>query len=435
MTQSDSTYSARGFLCLGLLSLLILVGGFGIWSVGTQISGAIIASGRIEVDRNRQVVQHLYGGTVAQILVHEGDSILAGDPLIQLDDTLITSEISILERQLYEFMARRGRLESERDDLGAINFEKELVEVANRKSDIADLIAGQKRLFYSRKTSLQKEIEQFSRQKTQISDQIKGFEAQHAALTLQLELINEELSNQQNLLDRGLAQASRVLNLQREEAQLAGQIGELLANKAQAEGRMTEIDIEILKNQELRREEAISSLRDIQFKEMEILEQRNILRERQARLTIKAPVSGVVYGMNVFAERSVIRPADPLLYIVPQDRPLVIAAQVEPIHIEQVLVGQGVTLRFSTFDQRTTPELYGHVHQVSADIFVDETTQQSYYRAEILVNDGEHLKLPENLVLIPGMPVESFIKTQDRTPLAYLVQPFTDYLAKAFRES
>ncbi len=269
----------------------------------------------------------------------------------------------------------------------------------------------------------------------QITDQIIGIDAQQTALIRQLELIEQELGDQQSLLDRGLAQASRVLSLQREEARLSGTVGELTAQKAQAEGRSTEIDIEILKLDTQRREEAITTLRDFQFRERELAEQRRALMERLDRLVITAPVSGVVYGLRVYAPRSVIRAADPVMYLVPQDRPLVIAAQVLPINIDQLSVDQNVSLRFPALDQRQTPELFGRVVQISADAFQDEGSQVSYYRAEIVLSEGEIDRLPEGVTLIPGMPVEAFIRTADRTPLAYLVKPFTDYFAKAFRES
>lgn len=435
MTERSSSMSPRGFLVFGFVALFVLVGGFGTWSVLTQISGAVIANGRIEVDSNRQVVQHLHGGQVADILVSEGSTVKVGDPLILLDDTRLNSEEIILEGQLYEMMARRGRLEAERDDRKAINFEPELLQAATRDADIADLVDGQNRLFQARNTAMAQEAEQLGKRRTQIADQIVGIEAQTDALRRQIELIEKELADQQSLLDRGLAQAGRVLSLQREQARLSGQHGELIASRAQAEGRITEIEIELLRNETARRETAIATLRDLQYRELEVREQRNALREKLSRLVIRAPVSGIVYGMTVFAKNSVIRPAEPLLYLVPQDRPLVIAAHIEPTHIEEIHIGQPVTLRFSTFDQRTTPELLGTINQVSADIFLDEATQIGYYRAKILVNDGELDKLPDNISLIPGMPVESFVKTQDRTPLGYLVKPFSDYLAKAFRES
>jgi HlyD family secretion protein len=211
-------------------------------------------------------------------------------------------------------------------------------------------------------------------------------------------------------------------------------VGELAANEAQARGRITEIDIEILNLQSQRREEAITQLRDIQSRELELRERRRALLERMSRLDVKAPLSGIVYDLRVFARRSVIRPADPVLYIIPQDRPLVINARVEPIDIDKLTIGQDVTLRFSALDQRKTPELTGTVKLISADAFQDENTRQSYYRAEIVLSEGEQARLPQDTTLLPGMPVEAFIRTEDRTPIAYLVKPLTDYFTKAFRE-
>ena len=259
-------------------------------------------------------------------------------------------------------------------------------------------------------------------------------EAQQTSLTRQLELIAKELADQQSLLDRGLAQATRVLALQREEARLTGTMGALESQKAQASGRVTEIDIEILRLTAARREEAITNLRDLQYRELELHEQRRALIDRLTRMDITAPVAGIVYDLKVFARRSVVRPADPVLFIVPQDRPLIINAQVEPIHIDKLYLGQEVTLRFSALDQRQTPELLGEVVKISADAFVDEGTKLSFYRAEIVLSEGEQARLPPDTVLIPGMPVEAFIRTEDRTPIDYLTKPFTDYFAKAFRE-
>lgn len=428
-------WSARRHLTIGFLGLLVLVGGFGSWAVMTQISGAIVAPGRFEVDQNRQVVQHQTGGTVATILTDEGDQVEAGQMLIQLDGVELRSQLVITEGQLYELMARRGRLEAERDGKDTPTFDDELIEVSQRKPDVAELVTGQTNLFYARRDSIAQEIEQLGKRSAQISSQIEGITAQEASLAEQLDLIQEELANQQSLLDRGLAQAARVLNLQREQARLNGELGDLAASKAQAEGRITEIDIERLKLGTRTREEAITRLRDLRYRELELIEQRNALRGELDRMDIRAPVSGIVYGMQVRTPRSVVRAAEPLMYLVPQDRPLVIAARVDLIHIDQLVSGQQVTLRLSALDQRNTPELYGEVIQISADAFEDEVTGQSYYRAEITLNPGEMSKLPEGTILIPGMPVEAFIRTGDRTPLTYLVRPLTDYFTRAFRES
>ncbi|UWQ25254.1 HlyD family type I secretion periplasmic adaptor subunit [Leisingera aquaemixtae] len=433
--SGDGNWSARRPLIIGLITLVVLVGGFGSWSVLSSISGAVVATGRIEVDRNRQVVQHLDGGIVAEILVDEGDTVQEGDTLIRLDANELTSQLVITEGQLFELMARRGRLEAERDEAADITFDAELLKASETQPDVQDLVEGQQRLFQARRATTGREIEQLEKRRVQIEEQIRGVQAQQQSMKVQLELINEELSNQQSLLDRGLAQAATVLNLRRTQANLEGQLGELVAAEAQAEGRITEIDIEILKLATGQREEAITRLRDLRTQEVELAEKRRSLRQRLERLDITAPVSGIVYGMQVQTPRSVIRPADPVLYLVPQDRPLVIAAQVAPTDIDQLHMGQEVTLRFSALDQRSTPELFGHVTQVSADSFEDQGSGVSYYRAEIELNPGERERLPAGTVLIPGMPVESYIRTADRSPLAYLVKPLSDYFVKAFRES
>ncbi|WP_296422755.1 HlyD family type I secretion periplasmic adaptor subunit [Yoonia sp.] len=426
-------WSARGYIITGLVTLLVLVGGFGTWTVTAQITGAVIATGQIEVDRNRQVVQHPDGGVVQEILVKEGDSVAAGDLLIRLDANALQSELAVVEGQLFEILARRGRLEAERDDLPTPAFDPVLTQ--NTVADARDLIAGQLRLFDARRESSASAVEQLTQQRAQIASQLGGIAAQQTALTTQRGLIAQELTDQQSLLDRGLAQASRVLALQREEASLLGRAGELTAQAAQAAERMTEIEIQIIGLSSTRREEAITRLRDLQYNELELSERRRTLTRQLDRLDIRAPVSGIVYGMQVFAPQSVIRPADPVLFLIPQDRPLVIATQVQLTDIDQIHLGQEVTLRFSAFDQRRTPELKGKVTLISADAFQDEGSRLSYYRAEVQLDPGEIDRLPPDMTLIPGMPVEAFVRTADRSPMDYLLKPLADYFAKAFREA
>jgi len=433
--MTDNSWSARKPVLFGLFGLAVLLGGFGVWAVSANLAGAIVASGRIEVDRNRQIVQHPDGGVVSEILVDEGDTVVVGETLIRLDSTLLQSQKLIVEGQLFELMSRRARLEAERDETDDLQFDYELSKVAAARPEVADLLAGQDRLFHARRESVARETEQLEKKRGQIRSQIRGIKAQQVSLDRQLELIDKELGNQQSLLDRGLAQAGTVLNLERNAANLQGQIGELEAAEAQAEERTTEIDIEVLKLGTRRREEAITRLRDLKYRELELAEQRRSLQERLNRLDITAPVSGIVYGLQVQTLRSVVRPADPVLFLVPQDRPLVIAARVEPIHVDQVFVGQRVVLRFSALDQRETPELFGKVAKISADAFDDQNTGATYYRTEVVLDPDELAKLPEGVVLIPGMPVETYIRTRDRSPLAYLIKPLADYFTKAFRET
>ena len=423
-------WSTTGPMTLGLIALLVLVGGFGTWAVMAQITGAVITSGQIEVNRNRQVIQHPDGGVVDVILVQEGDAVVKGDTLIRLDASLLKSELAVVEGQLFEIIARRGRLEAERDGETALTFDPLLSDVPQGPS----LIAGQTRLFDARLESNMRAIEQLQQQRAQISSQISGIAAQQTALATQSDLIQQELTDQQTLLRQQLIQASRVLALQRQEANLLGRVGELTASAAQAAERRTEIEIQILTLASTRREEAITRLRDLQYNELELSERSRTLRQRLGRLDLRAPVSGIVYGMQVFAEQSVISGAEPVMFLVPQDRPLVIATKVQPTDIDQIHLGQDVTLRFSAFDQRRTPELMGTVTLVSADIFLDDSTQVSYYQAQVQLNEGEAEKLPEDMVLIPGMRVEAFVRTADRSPMDYLLKPLADYFAKAFRE-
>ena len=434
MTNPTPEFSVHRHLALGLGGLALLILGFGGWASFSEISGAVIAPGQIEVDQNRQVVQHPDGGVVAQILAQEGDSVRQGQLLIQLDATRLGSELAIIEGQLFELMARRGRLEAERDDKPEPVYDTLLRDSAASNQDAAVLMAGQSQLLAARRASRAQEVAQLAKRRSQIDTQITGISAQSQALGQQLELIEQELKDQQTLLDRGLAQAGRVLALRREQARLSGQLGELTAQRALAQERATEIDLEVIKLRTQQREEAITRLRDLQFRELELAEQRRALLDQRDRLAIRAPASGIIYGLQVTTPRSVIRAAEPVMFIIPQDRPLVIAARVDPIHIDKITLGQPVNLRFSALDQRTTPELTGEVAKVSPDAFVDQARGLSYYRAEITLPEAEQAKLPENIRLLPGMPVEAFIRTGDRTPLAYLTKPLTDYFSKAFRD-
>ncbi len=421
-------------LVIGFLTVFAFVGGLGTWAVRAEIAGAVVSSGQIVVDKNRQVVQHPDGGVVEEVLVEEGDAVEEGDVLIRLDPTLARSELLIVEGQLYELLSRRGRLEAEQDDATELHFDPRLLERAKTDPSAAAKIKGQQHLFEARTASMSQAVTQLGTQKVQLEKQVVGIDAQAKALARQQELITQEMQDQQSLLDRGLAQASRVLSLQREEARLAGTIGELTARRAEALEEMAELEIEELQLYSARREEAITRLRDLQYNELELTERANALREQLEHMEIRAPVSGIVYDMRVFGRRSVIRSAEPVLYLVPQDRPLIIEARVNPINIDEVYANQRVVLRFAAFDMRNTPDMFGAITRISPDSFTDEQTGASFYQVEIQLPEEELSKLPDGQILIPGMPVDAFIRTQDRTPLAYLLSPLTNYFEKAFRD-
>lgn len=426
--------SIRRPVILGLVAALALVLGFGLWATLTHISGAIVAQGQIEVERDRQVVQHPDGGVVAEILVSEGARVAAGQVLLRLDGAALRSELTIVEDQLTELAGRAARLTAERDGLASLAFPVDILTLADTSEAVATQLDGQRRLFEARAATLAEQRALLARRIDQITAQSNGISAQSAALTRQLDLIEQELASQQSLLDKGLAQAGTVLALQREEARLQGQIGELQAELARTEGQMTEIEIEMSSLDTTRREEATTELRQVGPMALELAERRRALRERIDRLEIRAPVAGIVLGLQVTTPQSVLRPAEPVLYVIPQDRPLVITARIAPIHIDEVSIGQTAELVFPAFSARDTPHLTGRVTLVSADALSDPQSGATYYTAELELAEGERARLGDRL-LVPGMPVEVFLQTGSRTPLAYLVKPFTDYFAHAFRES
>lgn len=421
-------------LIVGLLALSLLIGGFVTWGLKANISSAVVASGRIVIDKNRHAVQHPDGGVVADILVDEGDLVQEGELLIKFDSRVLRSELTILEGQLFEIIARRGRLEAERDELSEVNFDNLLLENVKHNPNIVQIAEGQVRLFEARNESEAKEIEQLRNRRTQLRNQVEGIDAQSQALTRQQELIAKELVGQNQLLEKGLAQASRVLALQRTEAELTGAVGNFLAQRAQAFERIAELEIEELQLTANRREQAITQLRDLRYRESELLEERNSLSDRLERLDVRAPISGAVHDLRVLGRRSVVRSGDPILFLVPQDRPLQIEARVSPIDVDQVFKGQEVVLQFAAFNSRNTPDLFGYVNQLSADAFVDEQSGVSWYRAEITISKDELEKLADDQILIPGMPVDTFIRTGEQSPIAYLLSPLSVYFKKALRE-
>jgi HlyD family secretion protein len=427
-------FSALRPVLFGSLTLVALIGGFGTWAVTTRISGAVVVSGQLEVAGSRQVIQHPDGGIVTDIAVTEGAAVAAGDLLIRLDGSALNSELAIVENQLFETLALASRLEAERDDSAVVRFPLELTTASADRPRLSDAMADQARLFDIRRTLLRQQAAQIGKRLEQIASRITGIDAQIDALHLQMDLTAQETAAQAALLGKGLAQSSRVLALRREAARIAGEIGELIALRAQAEESRTEFDIQREGLFSARIEEATRDLRETSARATDLQERRLAVKTRIRRLDIRAPASGVVFGLQVTSLQSVIRASEPLMQLVPQDRPLVVAARVPGIHIDQVRVGQNVQLHLMAFGRGTTPDLTGEVRLISADAMHDDRTSAVYYRIEIALGEDQSSR-PGDLPLVPGMPVEAFIRTEDRAPITYLVKPFADYFSRAFRES
>ncbi|MGF1502777.1 MAG: HlyD family type I secretion periplasmic adaptor subunit [Paracoccaceae bacterium] len=426
-------WSPKGFIRFGLIVVAILVGGLGTWGATAKLAGAVVATGELRVTAKQQVVQHPDGGVVGDIFVKDGDLVEGGEVLVELSGTSLRSELAALESQIYELMARRGRLTAEQIGQSDIDFDDELLAAAAENEEVASLVRAQEALFRARIETMNAELKVMGERQSQTDEQIEGAQAELASLSEQSALIAQELKSMMRLRDQGLAREDRVKGLEREAARLRGQSGQMKAQIAQLKGQISELEVEKIRMRATRIEEANTQLTEIGFRELELKERRIQLQEQLDRLAIRAPRSGIVYDMRIFALKSVIRPAEPILFIVPIDTGMVIEAKVEPISIDQVYIGQEAALRFSAFNSRTTPELVGHVTQKSADSFQDEQTGITYYKVEIQLNEGELAKL-EDLELIAGMPVETFIQTDERTPFNYLMRPLTDYINRAWRE-
>lgn len=432
MSQSSTSRTLRGYQIGGFLGLGLLVGVLGTWAVMAPIQGAVIAPGVTVVETYLKRIQHRDGGIVAEIAVKEGDHVKEGGLLIKLDETDTRAELAILQSMLDEFEARRARLVTERDDLNEINFPDSL-ESRAQDQRIADLIAGQRKLFTVQKAALTGRTEQLTERIGQLAQEVQGLEAQYASKKEQTVLVREELDNLKQLLKQGLVQANRVFALDRERARLEGEEGELLARIASTKGRISETKLQIIQLEDDARTKTLSDLREAEAGVAETLERRTAAEAKLKRMEVRAPRSGIVHQLAVHTIGGVIAPGADMMAIVPELDELVIDAQVRPEDIDQVNLGQIAQVRFPAFDLRTTPEINGEVVQVAADLTQTSKETPPYFAVRVRLGP-EQVKLLGANKLRPGMPAEAFIQTQERSPLSYFLQPLTDQIAHTFRE-
>ena len=426
--QLQFRWTGRLAFLIGFLAVTLLILLLGVWGTRAKISGAVVASGLIQVENNRQVVQHPDGGLVGNIHARNGDFVDAGQVLISLKSDDVVSELAILNTQLLEATARRMRLIAERDGNTNIAIPH------SNKSVNDESITGQVNLFHARRVSFEKELEQINEQIIQTQEQIRGVDAQIEAVEIQLDLLAQDISSNTELEQKGLLVKSTLLNQLRAEANLKGEMGSLISLRGQHRSAIASHELSKIRLDNTKREKAIVELRDVEVRRWELNEKINILRRKLERMEITAPTSGIVFGSEVFTLNAVIPPANPVMYIIPQDQALIVSAKIAAKDIDQVSAGQTAALRFSALDQKFTPEITGTVITVSADAVLDEKTGISYYEAEVAPIKEELAKLGDQ-ALIPGMPVETYIRTAERSPLNYLTKPLTDYFYRAFREN
>jgi HlyD family secretion protein len=417
-------------VAVGLGLALLLVGGAGGWAATAELSGAVVAQGAVTIDENLKSIQHRDGGIVSAIAVREGDAVRAGQVLIELDDAQTKAELSIIRAQLADLAARRARLTAERDGLHTVALRPD-ARLSHPESGA--LLAGEARLFEGNRANRESRKQQLELGIRQIGDEITGLEAQRQSKDHEIALVEIEHRKIKSLVDRQLMENTRVYTADRELARLKGERGEIDASIARAKTKMGEIRLQIIAVDEISRTEAQRELTLVDTKISELLERRAATEDRLARTSIRAPISGTVNELKVHTIGGVVSPAEVLVTIVPENARLTVEVKLPPVSIDQVSAGQPARLRFSAFNQRTTPELTGTVRHVSPATARDAATGETHSVGRIEVPGTELAKLGGE-ALRPGMPVEVYVSTEERTALSYLVKPLVDQFSRAFRE-
>ncbi len=451
MSESNkySMLSAKRGLVLGFGGAAVLIGGIISWSVMASVSGAVISSGSVKAEGSNQLIEHIDGGTVSEILVRDGDRVEADQLLLRFSDKALRTDEAILLGQYFEMAARRNRLEAEFHGENSIKWDEDLIELAKQHSDLKKIMEGQESFFRARIAARDGEISIIQEQIGQARNEIAGLESRTESLRQQRQLVVQELEAEQTLYDQGLTRLPRLLAVQRAAENLEGLVASNNASIASIRGSISEMEVQVLLIELRRIEIAEETATEVRARENQIKEQLDALQEQLSRLEVRTPVAGVVFGMNIFAPQEVVFPGEPMLEIVPEDANLIVIARVQLIDVDQVHPGQEAVLRFSAFPARETPEFKGYVKRVSADAVLDEITGQSYYEVELALGDlikgdsevsgvqaseSNSIGNLGNLTITPGMPVEVHIRTNERTVISYLVKPVSDFFYRSLRE-
>ena len=430
--KTPAQRSIRFHLIIGLAVVLVLGGGLGGWAATAQLAGALIAPGSVVVDSNVKKVQHPTGGVVGEVRARDGDIVKAGDVVVRLDDTVTKAGLAIVTKNLNGLWARAARLEAEQRGADRIAFPPQLLDQM-ADDDVKNVIASETKLFNVRSTGRTGQKQQLRERIAQLNEEISGLIAQEAAKTREIALVEKELVGVRGLFNQQLVQISRLTVLERDAARLAGERAQFIAARAQAKGKITEIELQIFQIDKDLVSEVSKDLRETNDKIGEFVERKVTAEDQLRRIDIRAPQQGVVLQSNVHTVGGVITAGDTLMLIVPQTDSLSVEARVNPQDIDKLMIGQKTVLRLTAFNQRTTPELDGEVSRVSADTTTDQRTGQAYYTIRISLPPSEVARLGD-IRLIPGMPVEAFVQTGERTMLSYLAKPLSDQFMRAFRE-
>jgi HlyD family secretion protein len=427
--HSIQRYMIAGMAMVGFVTFVI-----GGWAATSELSGAVIGQGVVVVDSSVKKVQHPTGGVVGELRVREGDRVKAGDILVRLDETQTRANATIITKSFDELLARQSRLETERDNGDQIVFPKILLERArDPDSEAARAIAAERSLFDLRRQSRGGQKAQLKERTAQLQEEIKGYVGQAAAKEKEVTFVHQELEGVRTLWQKNLVPITRLTALERDTARLEGERSQLSGMTAQARGKIAEIELQIIQVDQDLRTEVGKDLIEARSKISEVAERKTAAVDQLDRIDIRAPQSGRIHQLTVHTVGGVIAPGEQIMLIVPDSDALAVEVKIAPRDIDQVFVGQLASMRFAAFDQKTTPEIDGEVSLVSADLTQDQRTGTSHYTTRVSPKAEELVRLG-TAKLVPGMPVDVFIKTSGRTALSYLVKPLRDQAGRAFKE-
>ncbi|MBB3458976.1 HlyD family secretion protein [Rhizobium sp. BK313] len=422
-TKPRDQFGISARVCFSAVLAGALVFGVGGWAAQAKLSGAVIAQGQVIVSQQVKMIQHRDGGIVSEILVRNGDAVRKGDVLLRLDETQTRVELAIVQTQLQQLMGMGARLAAERDGADRIDFSGWHLPPA--------LIASETKLFEENRRMLSNQREQLRLQAAQLQEQVKGFQAQGESNDREGAIVKQELAKMERLLKNGLVPISQQRDLLRQMARIDGARGELAARIAEAEGQISETQMKLLSIDQNTRKEAQTEIVGIESKIAELREREVAARDRLSRMEVRAPVDGLVYDVQIHTIGGIIGAGATVMSIAPQSEDMNVEIRVAPVDIDRIAPGLSARMRFTAFNQRTTPEVNGSVEVVAAATTVDRATGQPFYLATLSLDDVTELGSRE---LMPGMPVEVYVQTEERSALSYLTKPFTDQMMRAFRE-
>ena len=424
--------SIRRHLLFGTIALVVVGGGFALWATIAQLAGAVIANGTLVVDSNVKKVQHPTGGVVGELRVKEGDHVEAGQIVVRLDETQTRANLSVLVNGINELLAREARLDAERTGADGIVFPDELL-AQNSDPLVEKVIEGERKHFELRRDARDGQKKQLYERIAQLTEQIRGLDDQIDAKDKEIELVIKELEGVRQLWAKQLIPISKLTAEEREAARLGGEKGQLIAAIAEVKGKIAEVELQIIQVDQDMRSQGAQDLAEVRAKLAELAERKIAAEDQLRRVDIRAPQTGTVHELAMHTVGGVVAPGEAIMLIVPDNDTLMVEARVSPPDIAQLKLSQLAQLRFSAFNQRVTPELFGHVSRIAPDITQDQHTGTSYYVVRVGIDPGEIKKL-EGLKFVPGMPVEVFVETAPRSMLSYLMKPLKDQVTRAFRE-